>query len=170
MKKSLMILPLVLMLCLAFSCQQGRELAEEVKAEQEEPKEVMALTQERQAIAEANVKFGEIFSTGNASALADLYTEDAWLVSQTGEMFKGREGIETFWAGAFQMGMKYLRQGKSNLWNFAKNDFHFFYGMNRLISLFYDSIIKGTPVPIPYEEISRISSINDEIFKQLNQG
>ena len=106
MKKSLMILPLVLMLCLAFSCQQGRELAEEVKAEQEEPKEVMALTQERQAIAEANVKFGEIFSTGNASALADLYTEDAWLVSQTGEMFKGREGIETFWAGAFQMGMK----------------------------------------------------------------
>ena len=66
----------------------------------------MTLAQERQAIAEANINFGEVFSSGNASALADLYTEDAWLLSQTGDMFKGREGIETFWAGAFQMGMK----------------------------------------------------------------
>lgn len=38
--------------------------------------------------------------------MASLYTEDAWLISQTGDMFKGREGIETFWTGAFQMGMK----------------------------------------------------------------
>ena len=106
MKKLFMILPLVMVLCFTFSCQQGEEAAEEAKAEQEEPKEVMTLAQERQAIAEAYVKFSEIFSTGNASALADLYTEDAWLLSQTGDMFKGREGIETFWAGAFQMGMK----------------------------------------------------------------
>jgi len=106
MKKLFMILPLAFLLCFNFSCQQGEEVAEEVKAEQEEPKEVMALAQERQAIAEANIKFSEIFNTGDAAALASLYTEDAWLISQTGEMFKGREGIEAFWAGAFQMGMK----------------------------------------------------------------
>ena len=106
MKKLFMILPLVLVVCFAFSCQKAEEVADEAKEEQEEPKEVMTLAQERQAIAEVYVKFSEIFSTGNASALADLYAEDAWLLSKTGDMFKGREGIETFWAGAFQMGMK----------------------------------------------------------------
>jgi uncharacterized protein (TIGR02246 family) len=106
MKKLLMVLPLVFLLCFTFGCQKGEEVAEEVKAEQEEPKEVMALAQERQAIAEANIKFGEVFSSGDATALASLYTEDAWLISQTGDMFKGKEGIEAFWAGAFQMGMK----------------------------------------------------------------
>jgi len=106
MKKLLMIMPLVILLCFTFGCQQGEEVAEEEKAVQEEPKEVMALAQERQAIAEANIKFGEVFSSGDAAALASLYTEDAWLISQTGDMFKGREGVEAFWAGAFQMGMK----------------------------------------------------------------
>ena len=106
MKKLFMIIPLVFLLCFTFGCQQGEEVAEEEKAVQEEPKEVMALAQERQAIAEANIKFGEVFSSGDAAALASLYTEDAWLISQTGDMFKGRERVEAFWAGAFQMGMK----------------------------------------------------------------
>ena len=102
MKRLLVVIPLVILLCFTFGCQQG----EEAKAEQEEPNEVMDLAQERQAIAEANIKFGEVFRSGDAAALASLYTEDAWLISQTGDMFKGREGIEAFWAGAFQMGMK----------------------------------------------------------------
>jgi uncharacterized protein (TIGR02246 family) len=106
MKKLFVILPLVLVLCSTFGCQQGEEVAEEVKAEQEEPKEVMALAQERQAIAEANIKFGEVFRSGDAVALASLYTEDAWLMTPAGEIFKGREGVEAFWVGAFQMGMK----------------------------------------------------------------
>ncbi len=106
MKKLLLVIPLVILLCFAFGCQQGEEVVEEEKAVQEEPKEVMALAQERQAIAEANIKFGEVFSSGDAAALASLYTEDAWLISQTGDMFKGRERVEAFWAGAFQMGMK----------------------------------------------------------------
>jgi uncharacterized protein (TIGR02246 family) len=106
MKRLLTIIPLVILLCFTFSCQKGEEIAEEAKAEQEEPNEVMDLAQERQAIAEANIKFGEVFRSGDAAALASLYTEDAWLISRTGDMFKGREGIEAFWAGAFQMGMK----------------------------------------------------------------
>jgi len=106
MKKLFMIIPLILLLCFALCCQKGEELGGEVKAEQEEPKEAMALAQEQQAIAEANIKFGEVFGSGDAAALASLYTEDAWLISQTGDMFKGKEGIEAFWAGVFQMGMK----------------------------------------------------------------
>jgi uncharacterized protein (TIGR02246 family) len=106
MKKLIMLLPLVLLLCFSFSCQKGEEVAEEVKAEKEEPKEVMDLAQERQAIAEANIKFGEVFSSGDAAALANLYTEDSWLMNPEGDLFKGREGIEAFWAGAFQTGMK----------------------------------------------------------------
>jgi len=106
MKKLFMILPLVLVLCFNFGCGQGEEAANEFVADQEEPKEVDPLAQERQAIAEANVKFSEAFISGDASALANLYTEDAWLMSQTGDIFKGRDGIEAYWAGAFQMGMK----------------------------------------------------------------
>ncbi len=100
MKKYLSVIPLVLLVCFAVGCQKVEE------AEQEEPKEVVPLAQERQAIAEANIKFGEVFASGDASALANLYSEDAWLISQTGDLFKGRGGIEAFWAGAFQMGMK----------------------------------------------------------------
>jgi len=100
MKKYLSVIPLVILLCFVAGCQNVEE------AEQVEPKEVITLAQEQQAIAEANIKFSEIFASGNASALASLYTEDAWLISQTGDLFKGREGIEAFWAGAFQMGMK----------------------------------------------------------------
>jgi uncharacterized protein (TIGR02246 family) len=106
MKKLLMVLPLVFLLCFAFSCQKSEELAEDVKAEQEEPKKVMPLVQERQAIVEANIKFGEVFRSGDAAALATLYTEDAWLMTPSGEIFKGREGIEAAFAEFFQSGMK----------------------------------------------------------------
>ena len=106
MKKLFMVLPLVLLFCFTFSCQKSEDVPEEVKAEQVEPKEVMPLAQERQAIAEANIKFGEVSSSGDASAMADLYTEDAWLMTPTGEVFKGREGIEAFWVGNFQRGVK----------------------------------------------------------------
>jgi len=106
MKRLFIILPMVLLLCFTFGCQKAEEVAEELKAGQEEPNEAMALAQERQAIAEVYIKFSEVFSSGDAAAMASFYAEDGWLMSQTGEVFKGREGIETFWAGAFQMGMK----------------------------------------------------------------
>jgi predicted dehydrogenase len=70
---------------------------------------------------------------------------------------------------AFDMGLQYLREGKRNVGRFLKNDFHFFSGMNKLISLFYESIIYGTPVPISYKEIRRMSAINEMIFSQVKQ-
>ena len=106
MKKSLMVLTLVILLCFTFGCEKAEEVAEEVKAEQEEPKEVVALAQERQSIAEANIKFGEAVRSGDATALASLYTEDTRLLDPKVGLIQGREGVEAYWAGAFQMGIK----------------------------------------------------------------
>ena len=42
--------------------------------------------------------------------------------------------------------------------------------MNRLISLFYDSILDDRPAPIEYGEILRVSAMMDEIFSQVYAG
>jgi uncharacterized protein (TIGR02246 family) len=98
MKKLCVILAMVLLLCFSFSCQQ---------AEQEEPKEVMDLALVRQLIEEANIKFGEAVQSGDASGLANLYTEDATLLPPpNAPIIKGREGVEAYWATGFQMGLK----------------------------------------------------------------
>ncbi len=102
MKKLLTAIPLVLLLCLTFSCQKAEEAAEEVMVEQP----VMDMAQVRQAIGEANVKFGEAVRMGDAAVLASLYTEDARLLPPNSEMIQGREGVEAYWAGGFQMGIK----------------------------------------------------------------
>jgi uncharacterized protein (TIGR02246 family) len=102
MKKLLTIIPLVFLLCLTFGCQKTEEAAEEVMAEQP----VMDLAQVRLAIEAANVRFGEAARSGDAAALAMLYTEDARILPPNSEMIQGREGIEAFWGGGFQMGIK----------------------------------------------------------------
>jgi predicted dehydrogenase len=71
---------------------------------------------------------------------------------------------------AFDMGVQYLKEGKRNIGRFLKNDFHFFAGTNKLISLFYESIIEERPVPIAYKDIRRMSEINELIFSQVKQG
>lgn len=106
MKRLFTVIPLVLLLCFAYGCQKGEEVAEGVKTEKEEPKEVMDLAQVRQSIEEANIKFGEAFRMGDAAALAALHTEDAKLLPPNSEMIVGREGIEGFHGGGMQMGIK----------------------------------------------------------------
>ena len=66
MKKLLMVIPLVLLLCLTFGCQKAEEAAEEVKAELP----AMDLAQVRQAIEEANIKFGEAVRAGDVATHA----------------------------------------------------------------------------------------------------
>ena len=97
-----MVFPLVFLLCLTFGCQKAEEAAEEVMAEQP----VMDLAQVRLAIDAANVRFGEAVRSADAAALASLYTEDARILPPNSEMIQGREGIEAYWAGGFQMGIK----------------------------------------------------------------
>jgi uncharacterized protein (TIGR02246 family) len=70
--------------------------------------EEMDVEKVRMAIEEANAKFGDVVRQGDAAALADLYTDDATLLPPDSEMIKGKEGIEAFWSGGIQMGIKGL--------------------------------------------------------------
>ena len=67
----------------------------------------------------------------------------------------------------FKSSWRSLRRAAKNVREFAGSRFQFFAGMNRLMSLFYESILHDTPVPIPYAEILRVSQIMDEISAQV---
>jgi predicted dehydrogenase len=67
----------------------------------------------------------------------------------------------------FRSSWESLRAATHNAREFAGSRSHFFAGMNRLLSLFYESILRGTPVPIPYAEMLRVSQIMDEICAQV---
>jgi uncharacterized protein (TIGR02246 family) len=70
------------------------------------PQKEMDVAQVRKAIEEGNVKFGEAVRQGDGTAIAALYTEDATLLPPDSEMIKGKMGIEAFWKGGLQMGIK----------------------------------------------------------------
>jgi len=67
----------------------------------------------------------------------------------------------------FKSSWQSLQQATHNTREFAGSRFQFFAGMNRLLSLFYESILRDTSVPIPYSEILRVSQIMDEISAQV---
>jgi hypothetical protein len=54
-----------------------------------------------------------------------------------------------------------------NVRKFLANDFHMKAGMKNLIESFYDSITRGTALPIAYREIVLVSRIMDRIFEQV---
>jgi predicted dehydrogenase len=70
---------------------------------------------------------------------------------------------------AFAQASQYFRQGGKNIIRFAKSEFQYFAGLNFLLSSFYDSIIRDSAVPIPYDLILRVSAVMDEIFAQMRQ-
>ncbi len=70
----------------------------------------------------------------------------------------------------FKSSFQSLRQAAKNAREFAGSRFQFFAGMNRLLTLFYESILHDTPVPIPYAEILRVSQIMDEVSAQVYPG
>lgn len=56
-----------------------------------------------------------------------------------------------------------------NLRTFLASDFHPKAGMKFLIESFYQSIIRGSPLPIPYREILVTARIMDSIFRELDR-
>ena len=50
------------------------------------------------------------------------------------------------------------------IWNFARNDIHYFAGMNSLFRQFYDSIRDNSESPISETETIRVTQIMDNIF------
>lgn len=65
------------------------------------------------------------------------------------------------------MAKQHLGNLRTNLRTFLARDFHMKSGMKYLIEAFYGSIVKGTPVPIPYREILLTARIMDDIFTQV---
>jgi len=78
MKKLIMILSLVILLCFTFSCQQGEEVAEE--------KAKVDLNN----VADNIVK---VYKSVDAAAMANLYAEDAILIVP-GEVLRGRDALQ----------------------------------------------------------------------------
>lgn len=62
---------------------------------------------------------------------------------------------------------QHLKNLGANVKLFLSNDFHMDSGMKYLIECFYCSIRQNMPPPISYREILLVSTMMDEIFKQL---
>jgi uncharacterized protein (TIGR02246 family) len=58
------------------------------------------VAQDKTSIQSLNEKFAADFNSGNFTAVASHYTEDAILLPPGAEMIKGRSAIQTFWKGA----------------------------------------------------------------------
>lgn len=73
-------------------------------------------------------------------------------------------------APPLEFGRQHLQNGFRNIAKFVGNQFHEDSGRRRLIEMFYESIKKNGPVPIPYREIVLTSRIMDQIFRQVPQA
>jgi uncharacterized protein (TIGR02246 family) len=62
----------------------------------------------REDIVATLTKFMEAFNSGNAAAVAELYTEDAAVLPPGGKRVDGRKGVGEFWQGAIKGGVKNL--------------------------------------------------------------
>ncbi len=89
MKKLLMIIPLVFLLCFTFSCQQGEEVAEEPVVDVEVDKE---------AIKKITDDFNAALNAGDIDKLVSLFTDDAVRIPPNEPALIGKEAIR----GLFQ--------------------------------------------------------------------
>jgi uncharacterized protein (TIGR02246 family) len=53
-----------------------------------------------------NQKLGAAFAKGDAPAIAQLYTPQATMFPPGSDIVTGRDGVEKYWAGLIQSGMK----------------------------------------------------------------
>lgn len=70
----------------------------------------------------------------------------------------------------FLVSKDYLRQGMKNVGRFSHARFHYFDGMRSLLTDFYRSIETGAPSPTPAREILLVSSMMEQIFRQVYPG
>lgn len=68
----------------------------------------------------------------------------------------------------FVQTMDHLRASTLNVARFARSEFQFFAGLERLMELFYDSIRADGPPPIPYADVLRLAEWIEEIVAQLD--
>lgn len=70
-------------------------------------------------------------------------------------------------APPLQMAGRYLAEGRKNIGQFRRSEFHFFAGMSKLLELFYEGIRTGGAPPIPYSEIMRVCEVMDRVIQQV---
>lgn len=63
--------------------------------------------------------------------------------------------------------VQFAREGARNVVRFVKSDFHFFAGLNHLLSRYYRSILDDTPAPIPDSDILWLARVCDDVYGQL---
>lgn len=63
----------------------------------------------RDAIVAANQKFIAAFASGDGAALASLYSQSGQLLPPNSNIVSGRPGIQTFWQGAIDSGLKQVK-------------------------------------------------------------
>jgi len=103
-----------------------------------------------------------IYGTENGLALDQ---DQETLIKLRGARYKSY--LEKF-LPSVNMAQQNLGNLFTNLRMFLARDFHMKSGMKYLIESFYSSILRGTPVPIPYREILLTAKIMDDIFAQVN--
>jgi predicted dehydrogenase len=86
------------------------------------------------------------------------------LIRLRGNRFKSY--VEKF-VPPVSMAQQYVGNLMTNLRTFLARDFHMSSGLKYLIESFYNSIVQGTPAPIPYREILLTARIMDRIFDQV---
>ena len=59
-----------------------------------------------QAIAAADQNFVRTFGRGDAAGMAALYTADGQLLPSNSDFVSGQQGIQAFWQGVMDMGIK----------------------------------------------------------------
>jgi hypothetical protein len=69
----------------------------------------------------------------------------------------------------FEQATAHLRAGAHNLLRFARGDFHYFAGLHHLVGRFYDAVVSGAPLPVPYRDIERVAVWTDEIVRQVEE-
>jgi predicted dehydrogenase len=73
--------------------------------------------------------------------------------------------IEAPWRNWRQAG----RSLRRNAWRFVRSDLHYFAGMRGLIEAFCMAIRHGTPSPVAYSEMRRVTRIMDVIFQKCRK-
>ena len=82
--KKLTIIPLVILLCFTFSCQQGEEVAEEP---------VVDIEAEIEAIKRLNDEWDAAMNTGDTEKLVSFFTDDGVRIPANGPALIGKEAI-----------------------------------------------------------------------------
>ena len=85
MKKLLMVIPLVILLCFAFGCQQNKEVAEEP---------VVDISADIEACKNLNDAWDEAYNAGDIDRLLSIYTDDAIRIPPNEPALIGKEAIQ----------------------------------------------------------------------------